>query len=47
MQHAWEKRNAYRILKDKIDSKGLFGRPMGRYKDNIRMDVKGKVCELD
>jgi hypothetical protein len=31
MWHAWEKRNTYRILKDKPDSKRLFGRPMGRY----------------
>jgi hypothetical protein len=37
--HTREKRNAYRILVGKPEAKRLLGRPIGRWEDNIKMDV--------
>jgi hypothetical protein len=39
---AWvgETRNAYRILVRKPEGKRLQGRPKGRWKDNIKIDLR-------
>jgi hypothetical protein len=36
----WNERNAYRILLDKPEGKGLVGRPRCRWVDNIKMDLR-------
>jgi hypothetical protein len=34
------KRNAYRILREMTEGKSHVGRPIGRWKDNIKMDLR-------
>jgi hypothetical protein len=36
----WEKRNGYRILVGKPEGKGPLGRPIHRWMDNIKMDLR-------
>jgi hypothetical protein len=36
----WEKRNAYRILVGKPEGKRPLGRPIRRWVDNIKMDLR-------
>jgi hypothetical protein len=35
-----ERRGAYRALVGKPEGKRLLGRPRGRWKDNIKMDLR-------
>jgi hypothetical protein len=42
-----EMRNAYKILVTKSEGKRLLGRHKHRWENNIRMDLKKIVCELD
>jgi hypothetical protein len=37
----WAKRNAYRILLGKPKERRALGRPRHRWKDNIKMDLRG------
>jgi hypothetical protein len=39
-----EKRNAYRILVGKPGGKGPLGRPIRRWADNIKMDLREIGC---
>jgi hypothetical protein len=44
-----EMRSAYKILVGKPERKRPLGRPMRRWEDNIKMDLKGigwEVCAL-
>jgi hypothetical protein len=36
----WEERNAYRILMGKQKGKRPLGRPIRRWEDNIKMDLR-------
>jgi hypothetical protein len=47
MYHAWEKRNAYRILVGKPEGKRPLGRPRRRWEYNIKMDLRMGWNELD
>jgi len=40
MQHAWVKRNEYKILVRKLQEKRQRGRPRLRREDNIKMELK-------
>lgn len=47
--HMGEKRNAYMVLVGKLEGTRVHGRPMHKWKDNIKMDLKdvgpeGKNC---
>jgi hypothetical protein len=39
-----ETRTAYRVLVGKPEGKRLPGRPKGRWKDNIKIDIRETVC---
>jgi hypothetical protein len=39
----WEKRNAYRVLVGKPEGKTPLGRPINRWEDNIKIDIKRYV----
>jgi hypothetical protein len=44
MQHAWDVRNANKILVGKPEGKRLFGRSRYRWEDDIIMDLTGIRC---
>jgi hypothetical protein len=41
-----ETRNSYRILVGKPEVKRALGRPIGRWVDNIKMDLREIVSEV-
>ena len=38
-------KNAYRVLVRKPESKRLLGRPIRRWEDNIKMDLREVGCD--
>jgi hypothetical protein len=40
MWHAWEKRKVYKILVGKPEGKGSLERPMCRWEDGIKQDLR-------
>ena len=40
-----QSRNAYRVLLEKTEGKRPLGRPMRRWEDNIRMDLREVGCD--
>jgi hypothetical protein len=40
----WERRRVYRALVRKPEGKRLLGRPMCRWKDNIKLDLQEVRC---
>jgi hypothetical protein len=40
MYQAWDMRNAFKILVGKPEGRLAFRRPMRRWEDNIRMDLR-------
>jgi hypothetical protein len=40
VERLWEKRNAYRILMEKLKGNRPLGRPRRRWVDNIKMDLR-------
>jgi hypothetical protein len=40
MGQAWESREMYTVLVEKLDRQRIVGRPRKRWKDNIKTDLK-------
>jgi hypothetical protein len=49
MQHAWDRREKYKVLVHMPKGKRLLGRPRSRWEDGIRIDLReiDWGCRLD